>query len=738
MIYRRRFLVAGILLGSMLVAVLMIVHSKRSYTATATILVEPSAPQLLGVKELENGEAPGTYEHDYYETEYDILKSRSLAAQVIRQLDLTHNDFFLQKSASVGLRSESKSKAAAKTRTQRVRVTNSASPSTVANRSEASATEIAHNDGLASSESSELVDRYLARLEIKPRIGTRLVTVSYSAPDARLAARIANAHVEAYITRGMELHSEASRKAEEYLQKKVSELKSEAEQSEAVLNAYRRSHGIVGSSVGDEGSRVLLERLSGLNVDLSKTEDVRIYLESEHQQIKHGDYESLPEVIRSPLIGELKQEAAKIAQEYASMRNRYNPGYHPLDDLHAKLEDSHARLRHEIQIVIGGVESDYSIQTAREQGLQAEIRKVTAESMARNDAALHEAVLERQVDTSRGLYQNVLRRMEEIGITANRPSSNVSFLDRADPPEASSSPRVILDLAKGASVGLIGGLGLAFLFEYFDDSLKSREEVEVHLRIPALGQVPDFARLRRLAQPRKDPIVIGAENRLALDANQSGAVAEAFRAIRNTILFSHPDGKPRSILITSALSGEGKTSTAINTAIAFARLTGHILLIDADLRRPKCHKVLEVENEPGLTELLSGERRTDQVIQETKCGGLFLLTAGGEVSNPGELLASANMRELLSELVIKYEHVLIDSAPVIPVSDTEGLSTLVDAAVVVANSTSSKQTVQSACARLEVVGANIIGVVLNRVGSTLGYYDYSYRTSDAADRPVPG
>ena len=473
-IYRRRHLIAGIFLGSILLSVLIILHSKRTYTASTTILVEPSAPEILGVKDLENGEAPGTYEHDYYETEYDILKSRSLAAQVIRQLDLTHNAVFQERPHDTESLSRSTSKLVVSSQPDRASIRSAPQ----------SAAEIDVQPGDVP---ASFVSKYLAGLDVKPKIGTRLITVSYTAPDARLAARIANAHVEAYITRGMELHSEASRKAEEYLQKKVGELNSEVEKSEAALNAYRRSHGIVSSALGNKGNETLLDRLTGLNADLNNAEETRIYLESEHQQIEHGDDESLPGVIRSPLIQELKQEVAKIAEDYASMRNRFNPGYHPLDDLQAKLEDSQARLRHEIQTLVAGVQSDYAIQTAREQGLRAEIEKLTAETMARNDASLHEAVLERQFDTNRVLYQNVLRRMEEIGITANRPSSNVSFLDRADTPGASSSPKTSLDLVKGAVLGLLGGLGLAVLLEYFDDSFKSREDLRAAPPHPSSG-----------------------------------------------------------------------------------------------------------------------------------------------------------------------------------------------------------------------------------------------------------
>ena len=239
--------------------------------------------------------------------------------------------------------------------------------------------------------------------------------------------------------------------------------------------------------------------------------------------------------------------------------------------------------------------------------------------------------------------------------------------------------------------------------------------------------MPDFASVARIAQaPKAFFRRNGAHRDLAFRADQAWPVVEAFRVIRNTMLFSHPAERPRTILITSAVSGEGKTSIAINTAVAFANLSGRTLLIDADLRRPRCHEVLNVKNDAGLTDRLLEKSQTHEVIQPTEFPGLSLLSAGSAVSNPGELLASSHMRELLSELMNEYDYVLIDSAPVVPVSDTEGLCTLVDAAMVVARSTSSKQVVQSACSRLEVLGAKIFGVVLNRVDTYLEPYTYSH------------
>jgi polysaccharide biosynthesis transport protein len=717
-IYRRRHVIAGMLLGSLLFTIILILHTKWTYTATTTILVEPQTPQILDMKELESGEAPGIYEHDYYETEYDILKSRSLAAQVIHQLDLMNNPFFWEPD--------------------RHQLERDRHPASKSDKRFASAVTLSHMPGqpigpaeMPAAESEvppAVINKYLNGLDVQPKIGTRLITIFYTASDPGLAARIANAHVEAYITRGMELHSAASREAEAFLQKKLIELKSQVEQSEIALNTYRRDHGIVSPTLGDEGNdegnKVVLQRLTDLNADLNKSEEEKIYLESEHQQIRHGDYESLPEVIRSPLIQGLKEEVAKLADQYASMRNRFNSGYHPLDDLKAELDESKTRLHREIQVLVEGVESNYKIQSVRADELRVQIKKITNDAMARNDASLHDAVLVRQVETNRELYQNVLRRMAEINVTANRPSSNVSILDGAEPPSSLSSPKITLDLAKGALFGLLGGLGLSFLLEYFDDSLKSREEAEQYLRIPTLGQIPDFAKVTRAGHALKHYLRRGAA---VLQTDQELRIDEAFRVIRNTILFGWSNGTPRTVLVTSAVSGEGKTVTAINTAVAFAHLTGRTLLIDADLRRPRCHEFLQLSNEAGLSERLYGQKQTYAVIQPTRFEGLFLLSAGAEVSRPGELLASPRMRELLSELKQKFDYILLDSAPLAPVSDTEGLARLVDAAMVVANSTSSKQLVQAACSRLELVGAKLFGVVLNRVDLGPERYAYSYR-----------
>jgi uncharacterized protein involved in exopolysaccharide biosynthesis len=275
----------------------------------------------------------------------------------------------------------------------------------------------------------DLVDRYLRSLLIEPKIGTRLVIVSFSSGDPKLSARVANAHVNAYIQRGIELHYQASRNAEDFLQKKLAELKERVEKSEAALNNYRRDRGIVSFSL-HEKSKILMRQLTDYGDDLTKTEARRIGYQAQSQLIRAGDYESLPAVINSPLVQSLKEQGARLAAQYASMSNRFNPGYHPLDDLKARLDEADQQLDTEIHRIVSGIEANYQTSTASEKMLRQEIDQTKSQVMALNDASLQDAVLVREVDANQQLYKSLVDRIKEIDVSADVPASNISVVDR--------------------------------------------------------------------------------------------------------------------------------------------------------------------------------------------------------------------------------------------------------------------------------------------------------------------
>ncbi len=703
-ILKRARLIYSVTAGALLLTALVVFNQTSLYTARSTVLVQTQTPPLLSNHEI--ADTPGADGDDYYETQYDILKSRSLADHVIRGLNLDRLPTFTGDELKPGF-------VAGLWMSARHWLANDATPAAP------------DDDPEQTAARPDLVDRYLRGLLIEPKIGTRLVIVSFSTGDPKLSARVANAHVNAYIQRGIELHYQASRNAEDFLQKKLAELKERVEKSEAALNNYRRDRGIVSFSL-HEKSKILMRQLTDYGDDLTKTEARRIGYQAQSQLIRAGDYESLPAVINSPLVQSLKEHDARLAAQYASMSNRFNPGYHPLDDLKARLDETDKQLATEIRRIVSGIQANYQTSTATKKMLRQEVDQTKSQVMALNDASLQDAVLEREVDANQQLYKSLVDRIKEIDVSADVPASNISVVDRAEPPRSPSSPRIMSSLALSVLLGLFGGLGIAFFLDYLDDRLKTPEETERHLGLPSLGMVPDFFNLNGARAgasryvSREANIDLDAQHQppsreMVVSRSRFGIATEAYRAIRTAILFSRAGGAPKTILITSATVSEGKTVTAINTALAFAQTGGRTLLVDTDLRHSRCHEILGVANETGLTEALTGQRDLREVLTATEIEGLFILSAGTSPPNPSELLASHKMRDVLNDLEGEFDYILLDSAPLMPVSDTVALSTIADGVVVVVGPDTPRHVVRKACSRLAYAGAKIYGVVLNQV-----------------------
>ncbi len=716
-------LIAAATLAALMLCGAYLAVTPPIYTATSTILFQPMAPAVYDLREnlrelLE--QMPGeSDEHDYYKTQYEILRSQSLALAVIRDLHLQRNEFF-GRSPTAGL-----SDWLAGWWGQPAQ-------------SEGAQTQAAGDSG------AQLIGPYLAGLAIKPRPGTTLATISFSSPDPELSARIVNAHIRAYVRQGVELRNQANKSAGQYMEQKLAELKERVEKSEAALNQYRRERGIPSFSVSETGG-TLMQRLTELNTDLTKAATARITLETQHQLIAKGEYESLPAVSGNPVVQNLKEETAQLAAQYASMSNRFNPGYHRLDDLRAKLDQSQRRIEEESRQVAKGIDAQYRAAFAAEAKLRSEIESVKAQASTLNDASLQDAILKREVDTNSQLYKNVLQRMNELGMSTDVPASAVTIVDRAKPPGAPSSPKVRLSLLLSLFLGLFAGVGLAFALERFDNRLKSTAEVRRFLHVPTLGVVPDFATVgqtgyarrsyvsRRATVPEIEAGTDGGAGREVVVTRRTSVAGEAYRAVRTALLFSRAGNPPKVILVTSSVLGEGKTVTALNLATSFAQLRGRSLLIDADLRRPRCHRALRVENEVGLADVLVGRVALQDAIRPTDIPELFVLTAGASAPSPLELLGSDQMRELLATVSEQFDFVLVDSPPVIPVSDAVTLSTMVDGVVLVVDTHTPKQAARETRDRFEYVGAKVIGAVLNKLDVTSPdynyYHGYSYRYS---------
>jgi polysaccharide biosynthesis transport protein len=735
----------GLILAIVFAAVMMtFVHEMMQtplYTAEATVILKPGTPQMLEGKESQmdiSADDAEDEEENFKKTQYEILKSRSLAATVVADQNLEHNPDFTGRPQPPGPVATLKS---------RIKSWLGMKPKAVAPAPSKNIDSL-----LPLGVSPGAVSAYLGGLRITPINETDLVKVGYVSPNPRLAAELANAHAHAYIRQGIALHSQANEEAERFLKERLAELKEKLEKSEVALNNYRRDKGIIPGLISLDGKEtVVLGRLTELSKDLTDAQVQRISLESQMQMIRAGRYDALPQVVSDAGATTLKTQMNELDTQYAAMSKQFKDSYPPMEQLRAKREQIEAQYKAEIMQAVGGLQATYDASVDKEKKLQDEMNKERAQALNLNDATVEYAILQREVDTNRELYESVLERMKGVALAAEAQASNIVILDPAEVPGGPSSPQKMAAVMRTGSLAIGFALGLALLLDFLDNSLTTPDAVERYLHLPNIGVIPSFNSSngstygsQRLANgtgrflngvsripdasSKRSPTygreLIGAMSPYSL-------IGEAYRTFRTALMLSRAGAPPKLILFTSAHVAEGKTVTATNSAVMFAHTGARVCIVDADLRRPRCHRVLAMDNGVGLTEVLAGARNLQEVIHQTRIEGLDLLAAGMEPPNPTELVGSDKMREVLSMLTSMYDVVIVDSPPVLPVSDSQLLSTMVDGVVVVINSRkTSKQQVRAACTKLEFARAKIFGVVLNQVDvrhPDYKYYSHYYR-----------
>jgi succinoglycan biosynthesis transport protein ExoP len=679
----------------------------RLYTAQATILIKNNAPQVYEYTSMDNaGGAEGGAGAQWNvnnKTEYTLLESRNLANRVILAEGLFANPLF------VGGRA--------------------------ARAPEGAAGDLGDDvagDGLNEQVPAGLIARYLADLKVAPIEETELVAVSFTTPDPALSARVVNAHVREFTRQGIELNSQASDQAAQFLQKKLAQLKRQVEESELALNNYRRDKGIIPGLISVNGNEdVVLGRLDKLSEQVQQAHLANLNLETQIDLVKQGHADALPAVIGSTIVQKLRENLDTFQAQYASMSGQYKPEYLPMAELTAKINGTREALKREIASIVASIETQYAASLKDEEALNQELKHEKEFALGLNDAAVKYAILQREADTNKQLYNAVLTRMKDVEVTADLHASNISIVDRATPPTAPSSPRQVRDLLAAALLGLMGGVGLAFLLERHDDTFKDAAEIETYLRVPQLGTIPSFQRLSGpvygagAAKPLTARQSSEDSNTRALSYESHSPVGEAYRMLRTSLLLSRAGAPPKTALVASAVPGEGKTTTAANLSIVLAGTGRRVLLIDADLRRPHCHEVFGIDKDLGLTEALTGIGEPSELIRRMDVKNLYLLTSGAMPPNPSELLGSEKMREILDSLSGQYDCVIIDTAPITLVTDAVILSSMVDGVLLVAHKRTPRQQVKAALSRLEYAQAKIFGVVLNGVDLGFGYNGYA-------------
>lgn len=735
MVVKRRRLVALVFLIVLGVGAFFTLQERSLYTARTTLKIEPQNPSAMAVEGFLAAQVSGGMSFDYYQTQFALLKSRTLAASIITQLRLQSNPAFLGSPDTI---TRLKYRFFTLWWSLLSYASNLLGFTSVEEKKPTPTTEfeLGVHPGF--------IGRYLSLLTVTPKINTRLVEVSFSTPDPRLSQELTKAHAAAFINMNMETRFELTKEARDFLGKRLSELKTKVERSEEALNRFRQARGVV-SMEGNEN--IVVDRMVDVNRRLTDASAKRIELESLYRMVKNKNFQYLSQVINSGMVQQLKTRIDGLEAERARLSTIFKPDHPRVLELRQQISEAQRRMNLEIGNIVRGIDSDYNAARAKEEALQAEAQRHQQAALNLKELGAKYSVLQGEVDASRALYDSVLRRLNETSMSNGLPISNIQITEPAEIPLGPSSPNVQRNLLLVALCGLLLGVGLAVLLEYWDSSIKTPEDVWRALSLPTLGVVPHLSSLRRQVNgygygrlsapsyahrlPHQWPGEGKAESfaeELMVVRHPLSIISEAYRTTRTSLLLSQAEKPPQVVLLTSAHPGEGKTVTTLNLAITLTQSGRTVVVVDADLRKGNCHTLLGLQNHRGLANVLSGGLALDEAVQKTKLEGFSFLSRGSLAPNPADLLGSRKMQEVLVVLRERFDFILLDSPPALVLSDAAVLSELCDGVLLVVR---GQETTAEAARRvvegLEGVRAHILGVVLN--GVDMRNPDYSdYRS----------
>src|SRR5262245_8634358 len=677
------------------------------YMGDATVLIEPKTLQVLNSPSQPTPaqDALANTKYDYYQTQFSLLRSRQLVERVIRELGLAHDKRF-------------------------------------------TATPLPANAPADAPIPPAMVSQDLKQLPVLPVRGTRLVDIQFLATDATLAASVANAHARLFVKVGMERLYESTEQIRDFLQTKLVELQDRRQEAESKLLKFQSEHNLLPLDISKAAAT---ERFMALNRRLTAAEAERITLEAQYQLVQKHEYDSLPAVLASPLIQKLREDYDRLDVEHALMAAKFRPTYPKLQQLSGQLAHAQAMLREETTKVVDGIQANYLAAQGTVDQLKEELAAQRATLLERKDVEGEFLTLTRDVETTRALYDNLLARLKDLTVAGSADASNITITEPAMPALNPAWPTTKLFLLLSTVVGLVLGTGLAFLYEALDRRVHDTRDLARATGLGMLAVVPDYDKPLLGSFKNRVRRTVSRSRRQALDSwkrlghmafgNDAAVLpsplgtppfllgngtmpprAEAYRTLRTALLLA--PASPQALVITSAGASEGKSTTAINVAAALARCGATVLLIDGDLRLPRCHQALDTPVGPGLTDFLAGEL-PEAPIGPTHVDNLSFLPAGRTVPNTAELLASEPMAAFLRQMREQWNFIVIDSPPLLAVSDGLLLASLADGVVLVAQRGKSRQDrLRVALERLQRVGARSLGVVLNRGGSDDEYTDY--------------
>lgn len=661
-------------------AVLVTLIQTPIYTATSTLEISRQGENIVQV----DGVQPevSSVDQEFYQTQYALLESDALVERVASQLDLMNDASFIQ---AFGIEID---------------------PSLFAAESDAGAQE-------------EAMQRQIHQIladnsSISPLRGSRIVEVNFSSPDAELSARIANAWVDAFIASSFARKLQSTTYATTFLQEQLGELRSRLEESERDLVEYANENRIItlNSGAGDgegspTGGTIADANLASLNQAYARARADRIAAES---RLRAG---SEVTGTQNQTLNELRRERAQLASEYARLLSTFEPEYPQARAVNSQISQIDRAIASEESRSRDTLQRAYNSALAEESRLQSAVTELEQRNLDERRRGIQYNIFQREVDTNRELYDGLLQRFKEIGLAAGIGPNNISIVDRAQPPEDPSSPSMPRNILIGMMLGLIGAAACIAVIEQLDRKIRNPDDIERMTTYPLLGTIPAI----------DDPS-------MAHWGDPKSILFEAYMSVQTTLRLATESGVPKSLMLTSTGPGEGKSMSCLSLARALRSSGRSVLVIDADLRRPSVHAKLQMENTEGLSEYLAGQAQWKDLIRESEIPGINIITAGAIPPNPTELLAGTRFEQLIAELGEAFDHVLIDSPPLLGLADAPLIAEKASASIYVVEANNAiSQEIRNGLARLSRNARRIIGIILTKYepeGGPLAYEAYAY------------
>ena len=718
-VLKRKWLILSLCLVVTSLVAIQMFRQPSIYEAMTTIRIEPRKQNVLQTQGFVLNAQPDA---NFWGTQIKLLESPSLARQVALSLDLQHNPQFFGGQSQGGIFAALKRMVSGDQK--KIGPSPAVAPAGLSVVGEGQMKdEPLTAEELAALEPYE--DAIIAGESIDGIVGTNLFRIKYRHTDPEMAQKVANTIAEVFRSNNIERTTANSSKAEDVLAREISNWQDKVRQDQEALFNYAREKSLPPTT--DQALNVEAQRLADLSRQVLEAENRRKTAQAIYLSAKAtSDIMTIPDVQKSERIGALQDRISGLEEKKAALEITYTKEWPEVKKLQVSIERLKEELKNEAAETVGSLKSQYEAALEHEKSVQQRYMQQRGITNQQTRDQIEMAAYAQRLESNKQYLNTLQQKYREVQIAQGDKGSEVNIEAYSRVPRGAVGPPRVRNVMIAFVLSLVAGIGLAFLLDFLDDTVKSIDDVDRYVHLPALAMIPASrggARLKGLTHSNPGPSETTA---LAMIDDVRSPIAESYRHLRTSLLLSSAGQPPKTILVTSSQPSEGKTTTAINTAFMLAQTGAEVLIIDCDLRRPRLHTQFEVANSKGLTTWLSGERDLDNLLQICpKTPNLKILTSGPVPPNPAELLGSEEMRRLLGQLSERFAHIIIDSPPAISFTDASILSTMVDGVMLVVHGgRSSRAVVRRAKQQLLDVGAHIFGVVLNNV--KLEQQDYYY------------